>query len=120
LVLKDTEASSWSKHAGGCEDFPGVPPWNHMCGGILGPPGRFEKRRGAYKLNDQEPGFKKQRATYSIIAWALSGRSYNPLSEAAHFRKAICVAAERRFAVILARLLVALKRDMDRKSAMGI
>ena len=53
-------------------------------------------------------------------AWALSGRSSNPLFEAADLKKAMCIAAERRFAIILARLLVALTWEMDRRSAMGI
>jgi len=59
--------------------------------------------------------------SYWIIrAWALSGRSCNPFFEAADLKKAICKAAERKFAVTLARLLVTLTQEMDRSSAIGM
>jgi hypothetical protein len=57
--------------------------------------------------------------TYWIIrSWAVSGRSSNPF-EAADLRNAMCMAAERKFAVIFDRLLVALRREMERKRAIG-
>jgi len=57
--------------------------------------------------------------TYWILrSWAVSGRLSNPF-EAADLRNAICMAAERKFAVILDHLSVALRREMEHKRAIG-
>ena len=54
-----------------------------------------------------------------IRAWAVSGRSSNP-SEAADLRKAICMVVERKFVVTLACLVVALRWEMECRSAIGM
>ena len=39
LVIGDTEAILRPRDEDGCGDLPSPPPWNQMCGGILGRPG---------------------------------------------------------------------------------